>query len=59
MAKNLLTKGETQVLKGFTSKLGKPFDAALTLKQGKVEFKFEPRQTPAPSPRPASTAGNP
>jgi DNA topoisomerase-3 len=55
MAKNLLTKGETQVLKGFTSKMGKPFDAALVLKQGKVEFKFEPR-TPANASQPVSNA---
>lgn len=41
MAKALLTQGETQVLKGFRSKAGKPFSAALVLEEdGKVGFRF-------------------
>ncbi len=40
MVKRLLTKGETAVLKGFKSKAGKSFSAALVLKEGKVEFDF-------------------
>ncbi len=40
LAKALLTKGETQVVKGFRSKAGKTFSAALTLKNGKVRFAF-------------------
>lgn len=41
MAKSLLAKGKTRVLKGFKSKAGRPFDAALRLEDGKVEFDFE------------------
>jgi len=41
MLKKLLTTGKTQVLKGFKSKAGKEFDAALMLDQeGKVTFDF-------------------
>ncbi|MBD5397175.1 DNA topoisomerase 3 [bacterium] len=36
----LLTKGKTGVIKGFKSKAGKKFDAALELKDGKVGFVF-------------------
>lgn len=36
----LLTKGKTGLLKGFKSKAGKKFDAALELKDGKVGFVF-------------------
>ncbi len=36
----LLSKGKSQVLKGFRSKAGKKFSAALVLKNGKVEFDF-------------------
>lgn len=39
-AKRLLTKGETNKMK-FTSKAGKPFEAKLTVKDGKLEFQFE------------------
>ena len=39
-AKVLCTKGETGVLKGFQSKEGKSFDAALALADGKVTFKL-------------------
>ena len=43
IAKKLLANGETDSLKGFVSKAGKPFDAKLTLNADtkKVEFKFE------------------
>jgi DNA topoisomerase-3 len=37
----LLSKGKSQVLKGFRSKAGKIFSAALELKDGKVVFAFE------------------
>ena len=37
---DLLTKGKTGTVKGFTSKAGKKFDAALALNDGKVEFVF-------------------
>ncbi|WP_347490254.1 DNA topoisomerase III [Desulfoscipio sp. XC116] len=39
-AKTLLKKGKTGVLKGFTSKAGRKFDAALQINNGKVEFLF-------------------
>jgi DNA topoisomerase-3 len=41
--KNLLSSGSTGLLDGFISKAGKTFQAALVLKQGKVEFEFQPR----------------
>jgi DNA topoisomerase-3 len=37
----LLTKGRTDVIKGFTSKAGKSFDAILELKGGDVKFCFD------------------
>ena len=40
IAKQLLKKGETDVIKGFTSKAGKSFEAALTLRDSGVGFKF-------------------
>jgi DNA topoisomerase-1 len=43
---SLCTKGKTALLKGFTSKLGKPFDAYLVCDETtewKTRFKFEPR----------------
>ncbi len=43
VAKALLAGNKSQVLKGFTSKAGKPFSAALALKEGKVCFDFPPR----------------
>jgi len=39
-AKSLLEKGKTGIIKGFKSKKGGKFDAALQLKDGKVEFVF-------------------
>ena len=41
MVKTLLTKEKTSVIKGFKSKAGKPFNAALKLNEGRVEFEFE------------------
>ena len=41
MARSLLTKGRTRVLKGFTSKSDKPFEARLKLEEGRVRFEFE------------------
>lgn len=38
--KNLCTKGETNTIKGFTSKNGGKFDAALKLEDGKIVFNF-------------------
>ncbi|SCA63982.1 DNA topoisomerase 3 [Chlamydiales bacterium SCGC AG-110-P3] len=43
LAQILMSKGRSQVLKGFRSKAGKPFSAALVLKDGKVSFEFGPR----------------
>jgi len=40
MAKKLIQKGKTQVLKGFVSKSGKRFDARLILQDGQVRFEF-------------------
>lgn len=40
-AKVLLEKGETDIIKGFKSKAGKKFNAALVIDQGKVSFKFK------------------
>lgn len=43
-AETLITKGKTAVIKGFKSKAGKPFNAALVLKDkatGATEFEFE------------------
>jgi DNA topoisomerase-3 len=39
-AKALFDKGLTSVIKGFTSKAGKPFDAKLKMNEGKVGFDF-------------------
>jgi DNA topoisomerase III len=41
--KKLLSSASTGLLDGFISKAGKTFKAALVLKQGKVEFEFQPR----------------
>jgi DNA topoisomerase-3 len=38
--KALVGKGRTALIKGFKSREGKPFDAALVLRAGKVEFEF-------------------
>ena len=38
--KELVRKGRTKEMKGFRSKAGKLFDAALVLRDGKVEFEF-------------------
>lgn len=43
-AKNLLADGKTPVLEGFVSKAGKPFSAALELKNGRAEFLFPDRR---------------
>lgn len=42
--KLLMTSKKTELIKGFKSKAGKPFEAYLLLNQeGKVEFEFKPR----------------
>ena len=38
MARKLLTKGQTQVLKGFRSKSNKTFAARLKLEDGRIRF---------------------
>ncbi len=38
--RDLVRKGRTGVIKGFKSKVDKAFDAALVLRDGKVEFEF-------------------
>ena len=46
-AKNLMEKGQTGIIKGFTSKAGKKFDAKLKLedpKTGKVGFVFQDKR---------------
>ena len=39
--KELVSRGRTKTIKGFTSKAGKKFDAMLVLRDGKTEFEFE------------------
>lgn len=39
--KQLLKKGKTSLIKGFTSKKGKKFNAYLILHEGKIKFEFE------------------
>ncbi len=39
--KKLFSRGSTDLIKGFTSKTGKKFDAKLQLKDGKIGFVFE------------------
>lgn len=44
IVKKLMTSKKTELLKGFKSKAGKPFEAFLILNpEGKVEFEFQPR----------------
>ncbi|MBP5318254.1 MAG: DNA topoisomerase 3 [Paludibacteraceae bacterium] len=43
-AQQLLKDGQTPVLDGFTSRDGKPFSAALRIKDGQVQFVFAERQ---------------
>ena len=40
---DLLTKGQTGVIKGFKKKDGGKFDAMLRLENGKIAFAFPPR----------------
>lgn len=40
-AKSLLETGKSAKLKGFVSKTGKEFDAALVLEEGKIKFDFQ------------------
>jgi DNA topoisomerase-3 len=50
MVKELLTKGHTKPVKGFKSKAGKPFEAALTIRDdGRVGLRFERDHDGAPS----------
>ena len=62
MLKKLLTTGKTQVLKGFKSKSGKTFDAALVLKEDfSVGFDFSEVESgkPAPAQRTNVSTGDP
>jgi DNA topoisomerase III len=38
---NLIKNGKTDLIKGFLSKAGKPFDAILVLSEGKTKFQFQ------------------
>ena len=42
--KRLIEKGKTNVIKGFKSKAGNPFDAQLVIENGEVKFEFSPSQ---------------
>ena len=51
--KLLLAEGKTAVIRGFVSKNGKSFDAALKLDaEGKAVFDFEDRRAPSSTPAP-------
>ena len=52
----LLTEGKTAVIRGFTSKNGRPFDAALRLENGKAVFDLPARQKPVAPARKKSGA---
>ena len=54
MAKSLLSKGRTAKLKGFKSKAGKPFSAALVLRDNKVEMEFDSQAANSAKPQPKS-----
>ena len=45
-AQSLLSNGKTPLLRGFVSKAGKPFDAALRLNGEKVVFDFPAKSNP-------------
>jgi len=63
--KALCTVGKTGLLKGFTSKLGKPFDAYLVCNEStgwRTKFEFEPRHEAPPAtppPNPVKSTGQP
>ncbi len=44
MVRQLLKDGKSELVKGFKSKAGKPFDAAIEWREGKVQFAFAPRE---------------
>jgi DNA topoisomerase-3 len=52
MVRQLLKDGRSELVKGFKSKAGKPFDAALEWREGKVQFAFPPREEQDRGPRP-------
>ena len=41
MVKSLLKSGQTKVIKGFKSKKGESFDAALKIESGAIQFDFQ------------------
>jgi DNA topoisomerase III len=52
LVRQLLEKGRTRQLRGFRSKAGKPFSAALVLEAGGVQLDFDERRSePAAGPR--------
>jgi DNA topoisomerase-3 len=59
MVKQLLKDGRSELVKGFKSKAGKPFDAALEWREGKVQFAFAPREIEAPGGPPGHDAAPP
>jgi len=52
MVRQLLKDGRSELVKGWRSKAGKPFDAALEWREGKVQFAFAPREELDRGPRP-------
>ena len=43
--RKMLTEGRSDLIRGFISKKGRPFDAVLTLKKGKIGWEFGKRET--------------
>ena len=49
--RKMLATGKSDVLRGFISKKGRPFDAALTLEKGKIGWEFAKRSRPSATPK--------
>ena len=47
----MLKDGRTEVIKGFKTKTGKGFDAALVKETHRIDFEFAKREQPVASPR--------
>jgi DNA topoisomerase III len=43
--RKMLTEGRSDLIRGFISKKGRPFDAVLTLEKGKIGWEFAKRET--------------
>ena len=52
--RKMLATGKSDILRGFISKKGRPFDAALTLEKGKIGWEFAKRSRPSTTPKPNS-----